>query len=173
MTVEQFEQLPLDDGFRYELKDGELVKMANAKFRHEQTKSTILSLLIGYVLQRHTGRVCSEMSCALSDTRVYVPDVAFLSNELAAQADPEHIFRGAPDLAIEVVSTNESAEGLRGKIQDYLDAGSLAVWVFFPKTRLIAVYDRSGVREYRGDQLLEAPAILPGFQVRAAQFFES
>ena len=31
MTVEQFEQLPLDDGFRYELKGGELVKMANAK----------------------------------------------------------------------------------------------------------------------------------------------
>src|SRR5580700_9415252 len=45
LTVEQFEHLP-DNGARYELKDGELVKMAGAKFGHDQTKSEILSCLV-------------------------------------------------------------------------------------------------------------------------------
>jgi Uma2 family endonuclease len=101
-----------------------------------------------------------------------MPDVSFLRNELAAKADPDHIFQGAPDLAIEVVSESESALDLREKIQDYQDAGSKAVWAFYPKLRVIAVYDKTGVREYRGDQVLEAPEILPGFQARVNQFFE-
>jgi len=94
-----------------------------------------------------------------------------LNSDAAANADPNHIFAGAPDLAIEVISESESAEDLREKVQDYLDAGSKAVWAFY-LMGIIAVYDRSGVRELRGDQLLEAPEILPGFQARASQFFE-
>jgi len=41
MTVEQFEQLPREDGVLYELRDGELVKIANAKFGHERTNARI------------------------------------------------------------------------------------------------------------------------------------
>jgi Uma2 family endonuclease len=103
---------------------------------------------------------------------VCVPDVAFLSNESAAKGDPEHIYAGAPDLAIEVVSDSENAEELRQKIQDYLDAGSKAVWAVYPKLRVVAVYDQSGVTEFRRDQVLEAPENLPGFQASVNQFFE-
>jgi len=172
MTVEQFEQLPARDGVRYELKDGELVEMANAKFGHERTKAKITRILVAYILQHPIGDIYSETAFSLSESRVCTPDVAFLTTESAAQGDPEHIYRGAPDLAIEVVSDSESALELRQKIQNYLDAGAKAVWAFYPKLRVIAVYDQSGVREYRGDQVLEAPDILPGFQARVNQFFE-
>jgi Uma2 family endonuclease len=62
--------------------------------------------------------------------------------------------------------------GIRERIQDYLDAGSKAVWAFYPKLRVIAVYDKSGVKELRGDQILEAPEILPRFQAQAGPFFD-
>jgi Uma2 family endonuclease len=172
LTVEQFEQLPPEDGVQYELKDGELVKMASAKFGHEQTKSAILSCMVPYVVQHRAGRVYAETAFELSPSRVCTPDVAFLSNESAGKGDPEHIYRGAPDLAVEVVSESESAQELREKIQDYLDAGSQAVWAIYPKLRVIAIYDHSGVREFRGDQVLEASEVLPGFQARVSQFFE-
>jgi Uma2 family endonuclease len=171
-TVEQFEQLPQEDGVRYELKDGELVRMANAKYRHEKTKAMILRALVPYVLEKPVGEVHAEMSFALSSSRVYVPDVSFVSNEAAAKADLDHIFQGPPDVAIEVVSESESALDLREKIEDYLNAGSRAVWAFYPKVRVIDVYDESGVHEVRDDQILEAPEVLPGFQARAGQFFE-
>jgi Uma2 family endonuclease len=172
LTVEQFEQLPQEDGARYELKDGELVGMANAKFGHEQTKSEILSCLVPYVVQHRLGRVYAETAFELAPSRVCTPDVAFLSNAAAAKGDPEHIYRGAPDLAIEVVSESESALDLREKIQNYLDAGAKAVWTVYPKLRVITVYDPLGVKEFRGDQVVEAPDILPGFQARVNQFFE-
>jgi Uma2 family endonuclease len=71
-----------------------------------------------------------------------------------------------------VVSDSESALELRQKIQDYLDAGSKAVWAVYPKLRVVTVYDQSGAREFRGDRVLEAPEILPGFQAKVNQFFE-
>ena len=172
LTLEQFERLPQEDGMRYELKDGELVKMANAKFGHEQAKSEILSCLVPYVVQHRLGRVYAETSFALAPSRVCAPDVAFLSNESVAKGHPEHVYSGAPDLAIEVVSDSEIAEELRQKIQDYLDAGSKAVWAVYPKLRVVAVYDQSGVREYRGDQVLDAREVLPGFQAKVNRFFE-
>jgi len=172
LTLEQFEQLPEQDGVRYKLRDGELITTANAKAGHEQTKSLILCALVPYVVQHPIGRVYAEASFALSPSRVCAPDVSLLRIEMLAKADPEHIFEGTPDLAIEVVSERENAADLRQKIQDYLDAGSKAVWTVYPKLRVIAVYDQSGVKEFRGDQVLEAPEILPGFQARTSQFFE-
>jgi Uma2 family endonuclease len=172
LTVEQFEQLPEEDGVQYELKDGELVRMANAKAGHERTKFRIERSLMAYILQHPIGEIYSESSFALSPSRVCAPDVSFLRNELAVKTDPDRIFQVAPDLAIEVVSESESAADLREKIQDYLDAGSKAVWAFYPKLRVVAVYDQSSCREFRGDQVLEAPEILPGFQAGVNQFFE-
>jgi Uma2 family endonuclease len=157
---------------RYELKDGELLRMAHAKFGHERTKARITRILMRYILQHAIGEIYSESSFALSRSRVCIPDVSFLRNELAIATDPDQIFQGPPDLAIEVISDSEIAEDLRQKIEDYLDAGSKTVWAVYPKLRVVAVYDQSGVREYRGDQVMEAPEILPGFQARVSQFFE-
>jgi Uma2 family endonuclease len=171
LTLEQFEQLPEQDGVRYELKDGELVRMGTAKTGHERTKFRILRCLIAYILQQPIGEVYPESSFALSPSRVCIPDVAFLRGELVVKADPGHIFLCAPDLAIEVVSESESALDLRQKIQDYLDAGTKTVWAVYPKVRVIAVYDQAGVKELRADQILEAPDILPGFQATVGEFF--
>jgi len=171
LTLEQFEQLPEQEGARYELKDGELVRMPITKYGHERTKWRISRCLTIYTAQHPIGEVHSEMSFALSPSCVCIPDVSFLNNESAAKGDLDHIFRGAPDLAIEMVSESESALDLRQKIQDYLDAGSKAVWAFYPKVRVIAVYDRTGVKELRADQVLEAPEILPGFQAKVDEFF--
>jgi hypothetical protein len=52
-----------------------------------------------------------------------------------------------------------------------LDAGSQAVWAFYPEVRVIAVYDKAGVKELRAGQILEAQDILPGFQARVDEFF--
>jgi Uma2 family endonuclease len=173
MTVEQFEQLPQNGGARYELKDGELVEMANAKFGHERAKFWIQRCLIAYVLQHPIGEVYSETSFALSPSRVCAPDVAFLSLESAAKGDPDHIYQGAPDLAIEVVSESEGAEDLREKTEQCLAAGAKAVWIVYPKLRIIEVFDQAGPHDVRGEEMLEAPGILPGFRVAAGELFEA
>jgi Uma2 family endonuclease len=172
LTLEPFEQMPEQDAARYELKDGELVRMGTAKYGHEKTKYRVQHRLLTYRLENPIGEAHAEMAFAIRPERVCVPDISFLRNELLQRADDEHIFRGAPGLAIEVISENESALELRQKIPEYLEAGSKAVWAFYPNLRVVAVYNAAGVRELRGGQILEAPEILPGFQAPASEFFE-
>jgi len=69
LTVEQFEQLPEEDGVQYELKDGQLVrfgeaKFGHAKFGHERTKFRIERSLMAY-LQHPIGEIYSGASFAL------------------------------------------------------------------------------------------------------------
>lgn len=72
LTVEQFEQLPEEEGVRYEMKDGELVRMGNANYRHERTRFRIARCLIAYILHHPIGEVYSEMAfCAIALVRTH------------------------------------------------------------------------------------------------------
>jgi Uma2 family endonuclease len=79
--------------------------------------------------------------------------------------------QGAPELAIEVVSPNESAAYLRIKTDACLSNGSRSVWIVFPEVRSVMVYSRDSIREFKADQLITDP-LLPGFSTPVAAFFE-
>lgn len=80
--------------------------------------------------------------------------------------------QGAPELAIEVVSS-ETAARLEEKIELYLSHGSNSVWAVYPKQRAAWIYDATGGgKRFERDQPLADP-ILPGFSVPAAAIFES
>lgn len=71
---------------------------------------------------------------------------------------------GVPDLAVEVVSESETAVDLDRKVQQYLKAGTAAVWAVYTETRHIMGYRR--FREARMvvlGQRLEEPELLPGW----------
>jgi Uma2 family endonuclease len=85
LAVEQFEQLPDQDGVQFELKDGMLVATANAEWRHEQTKAEILSCLVPHVVQYRLGRVYAETAFAISPSRVYTPDISFLEQRVRSK----------------------------------------------------------------------------------------
>lgn len=99
-----------------------------------------------------------------------MPDVSvILRSRLTAGFD--HLFDQAPDLAIEIVSS-ESAATLERKITWYLANGSKAVWTVYPAERIVRVYDTRGgsVRLQNGD--LIRCDLLPGFEASVSAFFE-
>lgn len=53
-----------------------------------------------------------------------------------------------PDVAVEVVSPNETAEDVREKVRDYLTAGTPLVWVIYPRTQEVVAHTPDGT-EYR------------------------
>jgi Uma2 family endonuclease len=75
-------------------------------------------------------------------------------------------------LAVEVVSPSESASDLQIKVQLYLQAGALAVWVIYPKTKTVEVHlpDGTSVTRTMADKL-DAPFLLKDWQVSVAQLF--
>lgn len=73
---------------------------------------------------------------------------------------------------MEVVSPNDRASEVQAKVEDWLRAGTRLVWVVYPDTRSITVFQ--GLSEVRvlteGDNLDGAP-VLPGFSCRVVDLF--
>jgi Uma2 family endonuclease len=107
------------------------------------------------------------MGTEVSRRDVFVPEVSLV--KLDRYSD-ERIFRGAPDLAIEVVSPSDTTKRLKAKVDTYLQGGSSTVSVVFPDSRSVTIYSGSN-RELQGDQTVEDP-VIPGFSTPVSAFFE-
>jgi hypothetical protein len=58
------------------------------------------------------------------------------------------------------------------KVQDWLDAGCLAVWVVGPRTQTVTVYDsRRQAAVLKTDDTLTGGEVLPGFSTPVVEFF--
>ena len=74
---------------------------------------------------------------------------------------------------MEIFSPSDSVRQLMRKVKQYFAAGCHTVWTVYPERREINVLEASGADHLlQGDDLLEAPELLPGFSARAADLFE-
>ena len=101
------------------------------------------------------------------------PDVFYVAPErVPDEGAPEAFWSVAPDLAVEVVSSSETAGDVREKARDYLAAGTPLVWVVYPRTREVVVHTPDGLaRTYGADAVLEGFDVLPGFRCAVAELF--
>ncbi len=175
LSLRDFEQLA-DDGMPHELDEGELLTMSPAKKRHGDIQTRIAFELGRFLLHTPLGRVyVAETGFLLQrePATLRVPDVSFLTAERASRLSPDDWLEGAPDLAVEVVSPSDTASYVLRKVSQYLHFGSRVVWVAYPDTEEIHVYEASGgVRILHGEQALEAPGLLPGFSLPVRSLFE-
>lgn len=129
MSVEELEQVP-DDGNRYELVGGELLRMALTSFEHFELSGLITYYLNAHVLPRKLGVVGPEGGFVLQrgqDT-VRAADVAVVRTERVPRGDAaRHFAEFAPDLAVEVRSPGDSMRHLLTIADDYIAAGTALV----------------------------------------------
>lgn len=177
LTITDYAALDEPAGVRYELSEGELIVSPSPNYLHNRIRDRFNVRLLPFVEARGLGSVISEMDFQLSEDTVRRPDVAFISAARLEGIDLEHVpLPLAPDLAIEIVSPSDRAADLLLKVAQYLAAGTKAVWLFYPKTRL-AYHYLSGrlepeVRSADAGHSFEEPELLPGFQLTLAQIFE-
>jgi Uma2 family endonuclease len=170
LTVEQFERLP-DDGMHHELDEGELISSPPGFGLHGKVQAATASLLLGFVDTWSLGLVVIRSGFLLSAVTLRAPDVAFVKADRARNLDMERRFECAPDLAIEIISPSETAADIAHKVGQYLRAGAV-VWVVYPKDSAVHVFESSkNARILEAEDLLEAPALLPGFSVRVSELF--
>ncbi|HMD48562.1 MAG TPA: Uma2 family endonuclease [Bryobacteraceae bacterium] len=171
VTVQEFLALPEVEGERIELIGGEVVSMGQAKFGHEWVKANLILILSGWILKNPSLVLLSETMVQLSDNDSPIPDISLISRS-RKPTDMSGWFQGAPDVAIEVVSS-EKASVLEKKIELYLAHGSKSVWIVFPEHQVVRIYDASGqARMFNRTQTLEDPSVLPGFSAPVSAIFE-
>jgi Uma2 family endonuclease len=160
---------------RCELVRGELIMMTPAGFEHGCIAMEIGAMIRNFVTQHALGVVTGAETgfhIAHDPDTVRAPDAGFIRAERVPAARMRGFFRGPPDLAVEVVSPEDRAKEVVGKVHCWLDAGCRAVWVVDPDTRTVTVYrSRSEPRVLRaGEQIVDAD-LLPGFALPVAAIF--
>ena len=175
VTAEQLLRMP-DDGCRYELIAGVLRKMTPAGWRHGIIAGRLHGWLAKHTDQQSLGFIVSaETGFLLSrapDT-VRAPDIAFIRKDRLAAAPPEEAFwPGAPDLAVEVVSPDDTLREVDEKARAWLDAGTAMVWVVNPRRRSVTVYrSASDIKTLTEDDELRGEDTVAGFRCRVGDIF--
>jgi Uma2 family endonuclease len=104
-----------------------------------------------------------------------VPDVAYVSYaDVPSDWDIQRPFPGAPTLAVEVISPQETPEDILAKVRAFLDAGTAQVWVAYPGIREVHQYfrDKPIVQTYQHpEEMIDADTLLPGIQLSIADIF--
>ena len=175
MTLDEYLALDELEGV-WELIDGVLTKMAEPNHDHQELVSVLYWLLRAYLIavRPMPGVVLPNISLALSQDRVAVPDLVYV------RAERQHLWQGriitgAPDLVVEAMSQDRNKDLIRNR-QWYAQAGIPEYWIMDP------VHDTLTILELAGNHYIEramlgrndtltTPAI-PGLSIPLTEIFD-
>jgi Uma2 family endonuclease len=174
LTAHDLRLLP-ETGIRRELVRGEVVEDMPPGGRHGAIAALLAMLLQLWIKQTIRGYVGVESGFVLAqdpDT-VRAPDVSYVrADRIPPDGIPDSYWELAPDLAVEIVSPHETADEVRAKVRDFLAAGTPLVWVIYPRSQEVIAHTPDGLaRTYQAEDVLEHPAVLPGFVCQVAELF--
>lgn len=176
MTADDLLNLP-DDGMRHELIRGELRTMPPTGLGHGDHESVFDGSLGPFVRSRKLGRVFSGDPGFILESdpdTVRAPDVAFIRRErLAETGVPAGYYRGAPDLAVEVISPNDRYGEVDDKVAQWLEHGVRIVFVVNPRWQTVDVH-RPGFppRHLTIDDTLSGEDVVPGWTLAVRDLFD-
>jgi len=177
VTVDLLLTLP-DDGYRYEVVEGVLVRMAGSGDEATTIAFNFGLALGNFVVPRRLGRLTGADGVYKfpgAETGL-LPDVGFYAAEKRALiADRSKPIPFAPDLAVEVASPSQDAADMAAKARTYMHGGTRLVWVVWPRSGHIDVWRPGNLAApattlHAGDTL-DGEDVIPGFRHPVAAVF--
>ncbi len=167
--------LLIPEGYRFELIDGLLVE------RYMGAESSLIGgklfrLVGNHVAPQKLGHMFTA-ECGYQifpdPNRVRYADGSFIARgRLPNEKPPRGHVRIPPDMAFEVVSPNDLAEGVEAKIEEYLQAGVRLLWVVYPVSQTVYIYRAGGgISRLTKSQELTGEDVIPGFVCRVEDLF--
>ena len=174
MTLEQYAaHVDTDDRWVTDLVRGVLVREPRPGRPHGRLQVEIGRLLGNWARAQGAG-VTAESGYILEDDPPTVrgPDLAVVLVPRSSAGQPGQWVRGAPDVAVEILSPSDRSTDMQDKILQYLAAGALRVWIVDPRARTVTVYRPDGTaRILRETDTLDGEDALEGFSVPLTELF--
>jgi Uma2 family endonuclease len=179
MTEDELLRMP-DDGFRYELIEGELRQMSPTGYDHGRCTVNLSTLLAAHVQKHKLGDVlAAETGFVIARTKdgratVRAPDVAFVARgRVPADADTSKFLELAPDLVAETLSPSDTAVEVEEKIASWLAAGVRCALVVNPASRSVTVYrSLADISRLTDADELDLGEVIDGFRCRVSEIFD-
>ena len=149
--------------------------MSPSGFPHGALTATLAQLLANHVKPNKLGTVYGAETgffIQRDPDTVRAPDVAFVRADRLKNLPKRGFFPAAPDLAVEVLSPDDSAGEVLHKVQQWLDAGTISVWIVDPERERFVVYRKdqpTRVLEKSDDVTDEQ--LLPGLRLKLSEVF--
>lgn len=172
ITADELLAMP-DDGYRYELLRGVLIRKMPPGDRHGIAAICAGAEFLNYARAYNYGSVRAEIGYKLESApdTVRAPDVSWIAPENAGEPIPGYR-DGAPDLAVEVKLPNDSRPEMFAKAQMWIGYGTRVVLVLDPEPVTVAVY-RPGTEAVtlNDEDTLVLDDLLPGFSCPVWRLF--
>jgi Uma2 family endonuclease len=175
-TADELLTLPMGMGKRYELVLGELRVMSPGGWKHGNVISNIHGVILDHVRRHKLGMMFGAetgFKLTTNPDTVRAPDVAFVRRGNVPTDLPERgYWPGAPDLAVEVISPNDTSGEVDEKIAAWLAAGCVSVWVVDPQLETVTIYySRKDVVVRAVGEVIGDEPLLPGFSCNVEEIF--
>ena len=106
---------------------------------------------------------------------VRIPDVSFLAWERFPERKlpNDRVYAAVPDLAVEVLSQENTEREMKSKLDEYFRAGVRLVWYVNPTSRSVDVFTGPDItHRLTEDDVLDGGDVLPGFTLPLRELFE-
>ena len=176
MTADELLRLDAE-GVRGELVRGVLCETMPAGIEHGTIVMNLGTELGNFVKPRKLGRLVGSDSGVWLERdpdTVREPDVAYFSAEkMPPGVRVTGYAETPPDLVVEVVSPSNTIREVNDKAFMWLGYGVRLVWVVYPDTRTVDVYQSGrAVTTLTEDDSLDGLDVLPGFACAVSEIFE-
>jgi Uma2 family endonuclease len=176
-TEAELEALP-EDGFVHEIVNGEITMSPKNNWFHGRICTRLLIAIGNFATAHRLGAVLdSSTGFWMFNRNCRAPDVSFVPKaRLAAlgfQPNETKFFPGAPDLAVEVLSENNTRAEMDERLRDFFESGTQIVWVIDPEHERVEVsHSRTDRKLIGSGGFLDGEHLLPGFKYPIADLFK-
>jgi Uma2 family endonuclease len=170
-----------DDVLEIEEREDRLCELVNGVLvektvGYEESCLTVelITLINSFVRAHKLGKVSGpDGMVRLFPGLVRIPDVAFTSSKRFSQRRASRKLPDlVPDLAVEVLSEDNTAQEMSRKLDDYFDAGVRLVWFVDPRKRTVEVFSgKKSSKLLQEHETLTGGKVLPGFSLPLKEFF--
>src|SRR5437870_6039729 len=132
-TEAELEALP-DNGYIHEVVNGELVMSPKNNYTHGDISAELLTALRTFARSHKLGTVWdSSTGFWMRNRNCRAPDISFVSKARlkAFRRSARQFFPGAPDLAVEILSPNNTRVEME-RISDFFASGTQIAWIINP-----------------------------------------
>lgn len=176
LTAEEFAAMP-ELGRFTELVKGEVIQVPPPSFNHGQVCFNVAFALGMHVVPRGIGRILTNDSGIITERdpdSVLGADVAYFSYErLPREITPSVYPEVAPELVIELMSPDDVFRDVMAKVDEYLAAGVLLVYVIDPSREQAMLFEKGKLGTLFGPaDEMTFPGVLPELRIPVGPLFK-
>ncbi len=170
-----FIEMEVEEGYIYELINGEIVKRGAPNTQHQVVSGKLYRIFSDFIEKRKLGEILyAPVDVFFDEYNTPQPDLLFVSKKRKEIITQEGI-QGAPDLIIEILSPSTMKHDRGDKMKLYKKYQVREYWIVDPKNQSIEVYhhqnDDYELTSFAVEKGEITSSVLKGFMLEVKQVF--